>query len=122
MSAWGRARNVSRTIEPSMDDIESYRIVPSEPKSELQKFAFWFHQDWKLIFPDFHTGAEMYLSSLSPERKEVLRQALAQFIERNRDADASELIDEWVKLGAQAWQSDLDFLRTLDDFLRMMRP
>ena len=99
---------------------EQYRIVPSESKTELQKFAFWFHQDWELIFSDFYEGAKMYLESLSPSRRSELKSELEQFLDLNANSSPSELKKAWLSLGAQGWQANLDIRKTLWDFVGLM--
>jgi hypothetical protein len=49
-----------------------YRVVPSPRQSELQQLASWFHQDWKLFFPDFYTGLRIYLDNLPAGRRAAL--------------------------------------------------
>ena len=102
-----------------MNDIGSYRIIPSEPQTELQQFASWFHQDYELLFSNFYEGADMYLRSITLERKKVLGQELKQFIKDNQNSEREEIIEAWCGLGAQAWQEDLEVLPVLNDFVWM---
>jgi hypothetical protein len=95
-----------------------YKIVRTQPKSELEQFAGWFHQDWKLVFNDFYAGAEMYFATLASARKEVLREELATFLQAHSSADA--LKRSWLRSGAQGWQENLDIRKTLAEFLRML--
>jgi len=103
-----------------VDNIESYKVVKSEKKSELQKFAMYFHQDWKLVFPDFYTGAEMYLSSIKTEQKVLLKNQLSDFISLHRNSSPAIVKTEWLKLGAQGWQKRLNIIDTLSEFVRLM--
>ena len=104
-----------------MDEFDDYVIVPSIPKSELEQFASFFHQDWKLIFPDFHAGAEMYLSSVTNEQKYKLKEQLIQLVENHKDSDQATIKKEWLNLGAQGWQKSLNITDTLNDFVKMMK-
>lgn len=97
-----------------------YRVVPSPARSELQQLALWFHQDWKLLFPDFHAGLTMYLENLPAPRRVVLGRELREFVEQNRDASARALTRRWLSLGAQGWQSSLDIRSTLEEFCRIV--
>lgn len=87
------------------------KAVPSPAKSELQKFASWFHQDWQLFYESFDEGAGMYLQDLPEDRKHILKAELTQFLpSANRRS--------WLKLGAQA--ADRDVQTMLQRFLQMM--
>src|SRR5438045_3617272 len=73
--------------QPMTADIP-HRVVPSPAPSELQQLAEWFHQDWKLVFPDFYAGLDLYLDNLPAERRAILGRELCQFVEQNRGASA----------------------------------
>jgi hypothetical protein len=88
--------------------------------SELQEFASWFHQDWKLLFPEFYAGVRPYLRNMPLERKCVLASELRDFIEKNSAVSPEELKQKWLDLGAQGWQASLDIHNALKDFLRMI--
>lgn len=102
-------------------DTNSYNIVASIEKSELQKFASWFHQDWKIVFPDFIYGAKMYFSNLPSDRAEILSQEIIKFLNKHKKASSSEVRKAWISLGAQAWQADLDIIQTLNEFLNLLK-
>ncbi|MBL6613166.1 MAG: hypothetical protein ISP45_04090 [Reyranella sp.] len=95
-------------------------IVPRRKKSELQQFALWFHQDWKLVFRDFNEGAELYIRGLPSKRKEILRRELSAFVLANEEHPAEMTKRAWFGLGAQAWQSNLDILPTLKRFVDLL--
>jgi hypothetical protein len=101
-------------------DLSDYHIIPGKHQTELEKFASWFHQDWKLIYPHFYEGAKIYINDLSAERKGVLRQELLNFISTNADRRSEAVISSWCDLGADAWQSDLEILATLKDFADLL--
>lgn len=87
------------------------KIVSSTEKSELQKFASWFHQDWQLFYESFDQGAKLYLRDLSADRKRILKAEFMQFLpSANRR--------NWLKLGAQAVERDVQVM--LQRFLQMM--
>lgn len=102
---------------PCEDEI---RIVATPPRSELQKFAGWFHQDYTLFFTDFHEGARMYLADLPLERKPVLRRELLAHLETHSGASQEEMLKLWWRLGAGAWPPDLDMKKALREFTEMM--
>lgn len=111
---------VPANLELKMQKYESHVIVPSKQLSELQKFASWFHQDWDLIFPDFYQGAKMYFNNISAERIKVLKQELKEFLDKYRGSKSSKLEQAWFRLGAEAWQPDLDIYMTLNDFIDLI--
>jgi len=104
----------------TMASTSEHQIVPGRERTELEKFASWFHQDWKLVFPNFPEGARMYLSTLPRERKALLHQELSAFLAEHSDDSSSGLKQAWLRLGALGWQSDLDVRETLASFVRMM--
>ncbi len=97
----------------------SVKAVPKREKSELQRFASWFHQDWKLIYPDFHKGAQMYLGSLPPERRVTLKKELQIFLDQHAGGTSKSMLHAWFSLGAEAWQADLDITATFRYFVSL---
>jgi len=93
-------------------------MVSDRPKTELQKFASWFHQDCALVFSDFDEGARMYVSSLSKERRAMLRTELSAFAASISSARRASAMRRWGKLGAQAWPSEKDIRQALGDLAR----
>ena len=69
------------------------------------------------MFPDFYQGAQMYFDSLSKESLLSLKNELKEFIEKNDHASPKKMKMEWLKLGAEAWQSDLVIHSVIGDFL-----
>lgn len=102
-------------------ETNSYNIIASNEKSELQKFASWFHQDWKIVYPDFISGAKMYFSNLPSDRAEILSQEIIKFLNNHKKDSLSEVREAWISLGAQAWQNDLNIIQTLNDFLILLK-
>ncbi|MDB5973666.1 MAG: hypothetical protein JWR07_426 [Nevskia sp.] len=97
-----------------------YKVVPKQPRSELQEFARWFHQDWQLMYRDFYLGANEYLYGLPGARRKILKAEFGKFLKDNEGATSKKLRGEWFKLGAQAWQPDLVISEALKDFHFMM--
>ena len=97
-----------------------HRVVPSPAQSELQQLAQWFHQDWKLVFPDFYAGLNLYLDNLPSARRVVLGRELCQFVEQNKSTSPEELKGLWLSLGAQGWQTSLEVHSTLENFCRIV--
>lgn len=95
-----------------------YRTVPIGDRSEIGKFADFFHQDSDLIFPDFRSGARMYFESLSADQKLILKRELKQFVESR--ASPSSLKKAWFKLGAQWWQKDLKIDNAIRDIIDVL--
>jgi len=93
-----------------------HKVVPSKP-TELEAFASFFHQDWRLMYPNFHAGAKLYIGSLSNESKRKLRAELLNFI-AGRSARSTR--KRWIALGAQAWDPDLEIVATLKSFADMI--
>jgi hypothetical protein len=96
------------------------RILPNELKTELQEFASWFHQDWKILFGDAQSCAKTYFSGLSPERRKRLRIELLVFLEGEKNSTANNLLRSWYGLGAQGWQTNIDLRNTLFSFARKL--
>lgn len=105
-------------MSDAMPPEEPYSIIPSPAKSEIEKFAMFFHQDWKLIYSDFHEGARMCIATLSADTKVVLKKELTEFLALYESP--ADLREAWLGLGAQAWQEGLDIRKGLRDFLEML--
>ena len=86
----------------------------------MQQLASWFHQDWKLVFPDFYTGLRIYLDNLLAGRRGALGIELRRFVEKNQGSSAKALKRLWLRLGAQGWQANLDIRAALDEFCRII--
>jgi hypothetical protein len=93
--------------------MSGYKVVETSEKSELQKFASWFHQDWSLIYDSLDRGAEMYIQALPEARRFVLKAELAQFL-------TSASPKAWLRLGAQIFDRDAGLQAMLQRFLQMM--
>jgi hypothetical protein len=97
-------------------------VVPSLTPTELESFAFFFHQDWKYVFPDFLSGTSMYLQGISSSRRARLASELHEFLSMNARAKNTALKQRWLKLGAQGWQSNLDVRAGLEQMLKLIEP
>ncbi len=107
-------------VELEMSNTTSHVLISTEKKSELQQFAGWFGQDYTLFFTDFYQGAAKYFATLPTSRREILRSELHQFLEDNVNSSPKKLVGEWIKLGAQTWDSGLEIRPALEDFLFML--
>jgi hypothetical protein len=116
----GQVQEISAPDERTLPEPEDYTIVPSRQKTELEKFASWFGQDWELIYPNFYEGARMYFGQLSEQRRIILRRELSEFIVKSVGLPSETIEESWFKLGAQAWQPDLVIMPVLKDFLWML--
>ncbi len=94
------------------------KAIETPKLTELEQFASWFHQDWHLFFPDFHQGAAMYVVSLSAARRAALRRELAAFLEEHAGSSSKAILNRWRKLGAQAWDRDLNIKTWLTEVAR----
>ena len=104
-----------------MAKLRGLHAIPNRPQSELQHFASWFGQDSKLMFGDFREGARIYFSMLTSERRQVLRRELAEFNETHCESSGNAIKRMWLKkLGAEAWQKDLDIRETLVEFFDIL--
>ena len=63
----------------------------------------------------------MYLSSITKEQKELLKTQLSNFVGIHRNSNAAIIKREWLKLGAQFWQQDINIVDALVDFIKIMK-
>jgi hypothetical protein len=104
-----------------MDKAGTYKVVATEPKTPLQKFALWFHQDWYVQYPNFHEGARMYIEQLSSKEKMALASELEAFTKQHQSNTGKGAKNAWLKLGAAHWQKELEILPTLKEWAAMAR-
>ena len=104
-----------KTIPPNPN---TYQIAPGPRRSELEMFASFFFQDWYLIFPDFYTGVDMYISAISRKQRQILSKQLEQFVEDHKTP--AQLKQAWLNAGAQAWPPELEIVSTLRDFAKII--
>ena len=95
-----------------MSDQIEYRVVQRTPQSELEQFASWFHQDWKVLFGTADDAIRAYLANMPRGRRTELESELAAFLREHQASDDRKLLEAWYALGAQGWQVSLD-LRTV---------
>jgi hypothetical protein len=69
----------------------------------IRRFAWWFHQDFSVVFPDFCEGIQTYLSSLSESERSLLLVELREFVRHYEHADEEYVRQAWFNLGAQMW-------------------
>ena len=70
-------------------------------KSELEKFASFFHQDFTLMFHGMLQGIEEYTEKLSADQKQALVQQLKTLLSEYSGNDNKGLIKAWFRLGAE---------------------
>lgn len=95
--------------------LNEYKIISRPQKTEFERFASWFHQDWKLFFSSFDQGAKKYIDSLPTERKCLLRDEISHFLENNSKNSNEQTKELWLQLGAQGVPKDLDLRLWLAD-------
>jgi len=83
-------------------------VAQMKPKDDdvdagLEGLASWFHQDWKLIYPDIPTAARDYLQGRSATERESLRRELKMFLEAKTGRSSEQIRSAWIALGAQSW-------------------
>jgi|SRR6267142_6271622 len=100
------------------DDDNQVVFVPQ--RSELQKFAGFFHQDFAYEYSDFYDGARDYIEQLSVPERETLKIELGSFLSAHESDGPDQLRNEWLNLGAGYWPRDSNTANKLRDFLRMM--
>jgi hypothetical protein len=95
------------------------RIISSKSSSEateLERFASWFHQDWKVRFTDFQDASRAYLATLPPASRSILRQQLSDFLFRHDSSSPAKIKKSWLALGAQGYPSS-GIMQALEEFV-----
>jgi hypothetical protein len=106
---------------PKSNDVDNYGVLPYQgANAEINQFARWFHQDWKLVFKDFPSGVALYVDNLSAERRVLLAGELRQFLDEHDGLSAEALRKKWLDLGAQAWPRGLDIWIELEAYRRLI--
>lgn len=95
-------------------------LYSSDDATELQGFALWFHQDSDLLFSSFAEGAQMYRDMRSAERLAVLKSELNEFVLTHSTVSEFHAREEWLKLGAEWWDSSYPLIATLRDFAKQL--
>lgn len=95
-----------------------YSFHNQQGRTELEKFATFFCQDWEIMFPNFYSGAKDYFDSLPRDRRLILRKELQELVESTSSTPC--LQKAWFRLGAEAWQRDLEISAALRDFIWML--
>lgn len=95
-------------------------VSSSRERTELERFALWFHQDWRLCFSDIHEGARIYVMGLPANRRAVLRRELLRFLREHTGEPPQALRRLWLKLGAQEWPRGVDVRSILNAFAEML--
>ena len=98
-----------------------YKIIPSPERSELQKFAMSFHQDFDLEDTDYFEGARRYVSGLSPKNRQLLAEEMRVFMDENATRSSRSLKKFWVRLGSiGGWQPDVEIHEGLERFYHII--
>lgn len=92
---------------------DRFRIIRTKEQKEVEKFASWFHQDYCIMFDDFEVGFQMYIGMLNRERKRILKEELAKFVDDNEGRSESVVLANWLRLGAGAWDANKAICQTL---------
>jgi len=99
-----------------LNNLDSFKVVPTSKKREIEKFSRWFHQDWALVFNNFTEGADLYLVNVSTEEKKELKKELKEFVKRNANLSPKSMMIAWIQLGAEGWDKNFPLWSTLNDF------
>ena len=94
---------VAEAMSHENDDPENYNLVSVRVVTGLEGLASWFHQDWKLIYPDVPTAARAYIQTLPGSERTLLRQELESFLEANSGRTAEQVREAWIALGVGSW-------------------
>ena len=84
-------------------------------RTELEKFARTFHQDWDLCFPSFREGALEYFQLSDFTQNHILLRELKAFVAQG--GTESQLLQRWHMLGAQAWQRGMPVREGFEQFI-----
>ena len=108
------------TDERTPTDLNYSIVVDStEEMTELEMFASFFGQDWPLLFPDFYSGARMYIKQLNQSRRQILRAELIRILEEEQNNN--NLRRRWISRGAEGWDPNIEDVRqALSDFVNML--
>ena len=77
--------------------IQNYKV-----DNELESFALFFHQDWKLMFSTYDELIEHYLDNIPTGQKADLIEQLSVFLKQNSDVSEEEFNENWLALGAES--------------------
>jgi hypothetical protein len=102
------------------DDPEQYKVVYVRTLSGINALASWFHQDWKLDFPDALTAAHFYIERLPVNKRALLRRELEEFLEASAGKSPLEVREAWLALGAGSWPRDDSALTSLTAILGIL--
>jgi hypothetical protein len=105
---------------PMADHDDDNQVVLVPQRSQLQKFAGSFHQDFAYEYSDFYDGARDYIGQLPVPEREALKIELRSFLSAHENDRPDQLRDEWLRLGAGYWPRDSNTAGRLRDFLEMM--
>lgn len=102
------------------ENLDEYEVVSVRTPSGVRALASWFHQDWKLVYPDAPTAARVYIQGLSSSERALLRRELKAFLEANSGKSAEEVREAWLALGAGSWPKDGSTVATLTAILETL--
>jgi hypothetical protein len=95
--------------------------LETSKRTELQRFAASFHQDWDIEGIDYFEGARHYVRALPVERRYHLKLELRGLIETNATASAKGMTNIWIKLGSDGgWQPEMDIRDGLRQFYEII--
>ncbi len=75
-------------------------------KTELEKFASWFHQDFGVLFESIEEGTNAYLDTLPSRRKKELVAEIKKLLNDDSGKENKGLKNAWLRLGAQWWNRE----------------
>ena len=76
------------------------KFIDNRKGSELERFARWFHQDFRMQYPEADEFAFEYFRSLSIQRRRALGAELGSLLEQWPGRNGKGLRNAWVRLGA----------------------
>jgi len=75
-------------------------------KTEISKFASWFHQDYGVLYKNPEIGVDDYLNTLTQDQQQKLFLEINDLLKEFHGKDHKGLKNAWLRLGAQWWNKE----------------
>lgn len=99
------------------ENLDEYEVISVRTPSGVRALASWFHQDWRLVYPDVPTAAGAYIGGLSDSERALLRRELAAFLDANSGKSPEQVREAWLAVGAGSWPRHESTVATLTAIL-----
>ncbi|WP_145973445.1 contact-dependent growth inhibition system immunity protein [Candidatus Phaeomarinobacter ectocarpi] len=83
--------------------MEQKIVLVTHQRTEIEKFASFFHQDWRYIYDSADKARADYLKQVGERQRQILEREIRAFLLAQSGNGSQAVLKAWCKLGVNNW-------------------